>query len=281
MGMLDGKQIRDGSIAAAKLASGILASLLRADGAVLLTGNLDANGNRVVGLAQPVNANDAARLADLNSIPWKQIVKAATTGNVSLTGQQTIDGVALVAGDRVLVWKQSAGAENGIYIVATGAWARAADADSAQELRGATVVVEQGTTLADKRIVQTSDNITLGTTALVWVDVGNGPASAYPTSPNKDMTASVTSADFQQACAVTIAGTPAQDSWVGVYINGLLVALGDGVRTKACYFSSDGGVAAKTIANIAAGDTLYWVGSVAGYHLAATDSVDLVYVTAS
>jgi len=276
--MLDGKQIRDATITAAKLASSILSGLLRADGTVLWTANQDANGNRLVGLAQPVNANDAARLTDIHNIPWKQSVRAATTGNITLSGAQTIDGVSLIAGDRCLVRAQTLGQDNGIYVVTAGAWTRAADSDSAAELRGALVSVEAGTVSADKRYAMTTDTVTLGTTPLVWVDIGSGPTAAYPTTSNKGMTASVTSADFQVACATTVATTPAQDSHCSVLVNGVSVQVGNGVKTKDCYFSADSGTTAKTIANIAAGDTLYWVGTVALYQLAATDVIDFDYV---
>jgi hypothetical protein len=59
---------------------------------------------------------------------------AASTSNLTLTGAQSVDGVALVAGDRVLVKNQTDPEDNGIYVVATGAWARASDADTAGEL---------------------------------------------------------------------------------------------------------------------------------------------------
>lgn len=51
------------------------------------------------------------------------IVKAASTGNISpLSGLQTIDGVALVEGDFLLVKDQAAATENGVYIVSSGGW---------------------------------------------------------------------------------------------------------------------------------------------------------------
>jgi hypothetical protein len=60
-------------------------------------------------------------------------VTVATTGNITLSGAQTIDGVTLVAGDRVLVKDQSAAnqAQNGIYVAASASWSRAGDANKA------------------------------------------------------------------------------------------------------------------------------------------------------
>lgn len=100
----------------------------------------------------------------------KQSVRAGTTGPITLTGAQTVDGVAVIAGDRVLVKNQAAPADSGIYIVAAGTWARAIDFDSWAEVPGAFVFVEEGTTLADTAWVSTADQGgTLGTTAMPWV----------------------------------------------------------------------------------------------------------------
>lgn len=277
--MLDGKQLKAGTIALAKLIGSELATLLRADGSVALTGSLNANSQRITSLGAPQAANDAARLQDVYNLPWKDKCLVATTANITLSGSgQTVDGIAVPDGSRVLVRAQTNSAENGIYIAGGGPWVRAADADSAGELRGALVTVEKGTVYADHRFALNADDVTVGTTALLWVDIGVGTPAAFPVANNKDMAASVTSADFQQACATPIAATPASDSHVLVYVNGLEVPVGDGVKTKCCYFSGDSGATARTIANIALGDTLWWVGSVAGYQLAATDSIDFVYV---
>lgn len=101
----------------------------------------------------------------------KQSVRVATTANLAaLSGLLTVDGVVLVAGDRVLVKDQATASQNGLYVVAAGAWARAADAASSAEVTpGMTVPVEQGTTLADTIWeLTTNAPITLGTTALTF-----------------------------------------------------------------------------------------------------------------
>jgi len=63
-------------------------------------------------------------------INFHQPVRVATTGNITLSGTQTIDGVSVVAGDRVLVKDQTDQKTNGIYVVASGSWTRATDADN-------------------------------------------------------------------------------------------------------------------------------------------------------
>jgi hypothetical protein len=116
---------------------------------------------------------------------------------------------------------------------------------------------------------------------------GSIPNSALQTTigkastANKDMAASVTVADFDLACADTIDATPVNDSYVCVSVNGLAVTLGDGVKTKDCYFSGDSGTTARAIAAIATGDELYWVGSVAGYELDTNDRIDFEYEIAA
>jgi len=85
----------------------------------------------------------------LENLPgaWpKKSVRVATTGSITLSGTQTIDGVSVVVGDRVLVKNQGTASQNGIYIVASGSWTRAADADTADEIAGGTVNVDQGST---------------------------------------------------------------------------------------------------------------------------------------
>lgn len=105
-------------------------------------------------------------------IAWKNPVKAATTANITLSAAQTIDGIALVAGDRVLVKNQTTQSQNGIYVVAAGAWTRATDADSSVELQNAVVSVDQGTVNADTSWRQSVDNVMVGSSNILWVAFG-------------------------------------------------------------------------------------------------------------
>lgn len=100
----------------------------------------------------------------------KESVIAATTANITLSAPQTIDGIAVVAGNRVLVKNQAAGAENGIYVVAAGAWTRATDAVTGTLSSGATVPVTSGTVNNDTEwMLSTNDPIVVGTTVLSFV----------------------------------------------------------------------------------------------------------------
>ncbi|RDS89451.1 phage tail protein [Pseudomonas fluorescens] len=106
-------------------------------------------------------------LAKLDS---KRSVRAVTTANIVLSGPQQSDGVALVVGDRVLVAKQTAAKDNGLYVVAAGAWVRVSDADSSLEVTpGMFVSVEEGTVNGDSVWQLVTDApIVLGTTALTF-----------------------------------------------------------------------------------------------------------------
>lgn len=122
--------------------------------------------------------------AQLN-FDYKDSVRAATTANITLSGAQTIDGVSVIAGDRVLVKDQSTGANNGIYAAAAGAWTRATDMDTDAETTGGMVIpVAEGTANGDKLfILTTNDPITLGVTALSFSSVTGGGGTGDVTGP--------------------------------------------------------------------------------------------------
>lgn len=100
----------------------------------------------------------------------KAPVRVATTAAITLSGLQSIDGVTVVAGDRVLVKNQATGADNGIYEADTGAWTRTKDFNGSYDtLRGTIVHVNEGNSNTGSFWeVSTSDPITIGTTSLTF-----------------------------------------------------------------------------------------------------------------
>lgn len=137
----------------------------------------------------------AAILAAANSytdgvvagLSWKQMVRTATTTAGTLASSfengDTIDGVTLATGDRILIKDQADPKENGIYVVAaSGAPTRSTDADSGAELVNASVYVSEGTTQADTQWVCTTNaTITIGSTNIVFAQFsgGGGPTDEY------------------------------------------------------------------------------------------------------
>ncbi len=156
---------------------------------------LDLQLQKIVNLADGSAPGDAVTKAQLDAmfrgLKWKNSVKVATTGNITLNGPQTIDGVSVVAGDRVLVKDQTAASTNGIYVVAAGAWTRATDFDDSVEVTsGAAVPIEQGTTNGDSVQILTTDTaITVGTTNLTFTRLG-GAGVSYTAGANGGLTLS-------------------------------------------------------------------------------------------
>lgn len=146
------------------------------------TAAVSMNSQQITNLVDPTAAQHAATknyvdtsiASVISGTKFKDLAKVATTANITLSGTQTIDGIAVVAGDRVLVWKQTTTSANGIYIVSASTWTRASDADTWIKLVGACLWVEKGTLYADKQFQCTSDTGgTLGTTAVTFVNVPN------------------------------------------------------------------------------------------------------------
>ena len=159
------------AIASSKLADG--ANFTKKDGSVAFTADQSFGGFKATGLGTPTNTTDAATKAYVDSVAQglsvKTAVRAATTANITLSGTQTIDGVALIAGDRVLVKNQTTTTQNGVYDVAAGAWARSADSDTGPELVNAFYFVTLGTTLQATGWTQSTPGpITIGSTAIVF-----------------------------------------------------------------------------------------------------------------
>ncbi len=211
-----------------KLSDG--ANFIQRGGSVAFTADQSMGSNKLTNLGTPTVSTDAATKAyvdaALEGLDPKASVKAATTANITLSAPQTIDGVSVIAGNRVLVKDQSTLADNGIYLVAAGSWTRALDMNNWDEVPGAYVFVEEGTANADKGFVCTSNaGGTLNTTDITWVQftgTGSGLASGdfvFNETPSGSVNGSNTS--------FSLANTPVAGT-VSVYRNGQLQLSGAG-----------------------------------------------------
>ena len=145
-----------------------------------------SNSNQLATTAFVANAVGAAGV----TYQTLAAVVAATTANITLAAPQTIDGISVVAGDRVLVKNQTAAADNGVYVVNAGAWTRATDANTSTELAAALVPVIKGAAnggLTFTTKFKSTD--TLGSTAMSWnaLITGDAPTIDSPVITNGSM----------------------------------------------------------------------------------------------
>jgi len=135
-----------------------------------MTGALTLSGAPTVDLHAATKLYVDNVVAGLN---FHQPVRVATTANITLSGTQTIDGVSVIAGDRVLVKDQTTQTQNGIYVVSASAWSRAADADNTPdgELKGGdfTLVLEGTVGAGYGYVCSNTSAITIGTTNVTYV----------------------------------------------------------------------------------------------------------------
>jgi len=133
----------------------------------------------------------------------------ATTANITLSGEQTIDDIAVVAGDRVLVKDQTDGTENGLWDVATGAWSRSRDFNSDNEITEGTVIyINRGTTNQNIQVRLDTADPSIGVTNLVF-EIVTGTASV--TSVNTKTGVVVVDPDDLNDAATTNKFTTAGD----------------------------------------------------------------------
>jgi hypothetical protein len=258
------------AIATSKLADG--ANFILKDGSVAMTGALQMGGQKITGLGTPTAGTDAATKAYVDNlaagIDVKASVRAASTVNIAFSfpgyeatqgtsgrgrisgAPNTLDGVTLAAGNRILIKNQSTGAANGIYVVTTlgtgndGVWDRATDFDEDTEVTaGAFVFVEEGTQQDSGWILSTNNPIVIGGssgTALTFVqfsgagqiDAGNGlvkngnTIDAVGTADRISVSANAIdiASTYVGQTSITTLGTIATGTWQGTQITDTYLA---------------------------------------------------------
>jgi hypothetical protein len=179
--------------------------------------NVSLTGGSITGLGEPSANSDASTKSYVDQavagLRTRTIAECASTANVvissALEAGDVIDGVTLVAGDRVLLKDQSTATENGLYLaVASGAGAASRDPehDTIAELSGGMVVVNQGSVNDNKIFLCTTDtDATLGSTSITYTVI---------TPSNVGTVTSITAGTGLSGGTITAAGTIAIDSTV-------------------------------------------------------------------
>lgn len=144
---------------------------------------IDVQNKNIINVADPSAPTHAANKQYVDNaganLDWKENVRFSPTANVTiasaLVNGAQFDNVTAATGDRVLLQNQTTASQNGIYIVAaSGAASRAPDADTSAEISNMVVRVAEGTVNGDKAFQLITDNVNLGTTALVYTPFGVG-----------------------------------------------------------------------------------------------------------
>lgn len=200
----------------------------RLDQFAVPTTSVSLNSQKITNLATPTLDTDAANKGYVDSVAQgldaKQSVIVATTANITLSGTQTIDGITVAAGDRVLVKNQTAPAQNGIYLASASAWTRALDMNLWAEVPNAFAFVESGTTQSDSGWVCTSNaGGTLDTTAITWTQFSG--AGTYTASTGLTLTGSAFSITNTTVAAASYGSASAVGTFT-VNAQGQLTAAG-------------------------------------------------------
>jgi hypothetical protein len=131
----------------------------------------------ITGITDAVGNTDVPSWLQVQNLALGLKFKAAlvaTTANITLSGTQTIDTVAVVAGNVVLVKNQTTGSQNGLYVVASGAWTRSNDMPAGSDARGIAITVQGGSANDDTIFTVTSDPSIVGTDALTFSSLSAG-----------------------------------------------------------------------------------------------------------
>lgn len=196
-----------------------------------MSGNLVfPTGTKATLADAPTNGIDAANKSYvdsvMNGLAWKASVRAASTAGATLSGTQTIDGVALQIGDSVLIKDQNSPAQNGVYVVSAGSWSYRSDVSTTAQITQAAMFVREGTVNHDTAWVCTDDAPNLGSTNLHFAQFGAG--ASYFAGTGLTLSANT----FSVNLGAGVTNLPTGEVGVDLYTGGGLLLTADGTTAS-------------------------------------------------
>lgn len=217
--------------------------------------NVALTGGTITGLGDPSSTSDAATKNYVDTLVaglrTRVIARVASTANVNIsTGLEngdTLDGVTLVTGNRVLLKDQSTASQNGLYIVvASGAASRDPEFDIISEIAGQLILVSEGTTHADDLFLCTTDtSATLGSSSISYTQVfpsSGGTVTSVAVADSGSSEFTVTGSPITSSGTISLAvnsiaatkiGTGTVDNTEFGYLNGVTSAIQTQIDNKA------------------------------------------------
>lgn len=196
------------------------------------TAAVSMNSQLITNLATATAAGHAVEYAQwmsaLNGTKWKAPVRVLSITNLTLSGAQTIDGVSVIAGDRVAAFGQTTSTQDGIYLCAAGAWTRATDFPAAAAVSNAAFFVQEGTVYGDTQwnVTNNAGSDVVGTDNLVVAQIGAGTSyTADETTLHLTGTVFSIKTTYVGQASITTLGTVTTGTWnatvVGLVYGGL------------------------------------------------------------
>ena len=217
--------------------------------------NVAVTGGTITGLGDPSSSSEAATKNYVDTLVaglrTRAVARVASTANVNISNGlengDTLDGVTLVTGNRVLLKDQSTASQNGLYIVvASGAASRDPEFDTISELAGQLILVSEGSTHADDLFLCTTDtSATLGSSAISYTQVfpsSGGTVTSVAVADSGSSEFTVTGSPITSSGTISLAvnsiaatkiGTGTVDNTEFGYLNGVTSAIQTQIDSKA------------------------------------------------